>query len=329
MTRKVGFLYHPAFLKHDTGAAHPERPQRLMIICEYLKESGLWQNLIHIAPERVRLDVLSRVHSRHYIEAIERACLQGSAALDADTVVSAGSWEAALRASGAVVAAVDGIFQGKIDSAFCAVRPPGHHALPGQAMGFCLFNNVAIGARYAQEHYPVERVWIVDWDVHHGNSTQAIFEEDPSVLYCSTHQFPFYPGTGAREEQGVGPGRSFTVNVPLPEASKDAEFLRAIQQVILPRAIAFEPQLIFISAGFDAYQNDPLGGLNLTEEAFAQATRFICEVANRYCNGRIISVLEGGYDLKGLSLSVEAHLRVLLENGEQSKHPRSHPASAA
>ena len=214
---------------------------------------------------------------------------------------------------GAVTQAVDRIIDDTLDAAFCAVRPPGHHALADRAMGFCLFNNVAIGARYAQQRHALSRILIVDWDVHHGNGTQAIFYDDPSVLYFSTHQYPFYPGTGARAETGRGAGAGFTINVPLPAGAGDAELIRAFQEELLPRALTFKPQLILISAGFDAHRDDPLAGLAVTEAGYAELTRIVRGIAEACCRGRIVSVLEGGYNLLALGRSVEAHLRTLLE----------------
>lgn len=320
--QRLGFCYHPCFLDHDTGAGHPERPQRLRAILEHLRSTDVWNRLVLIEPEPVTRTILELVHPRAYIELIEQACREGPMALDPDTVVSPGSWEAALRAAGAVTQAIDQVVEGKLSAAFCTVRPPGHHALTSQTMGFCLFNNVAIGARYATQHHRLSRILIVDWDVHHGNGTQAIFYDDPSVLYFSTHQFPFYPGTGSRGEQGQGRGRSTTLNVPLPAGSGDAELVAAFRDELVPAAARFAPELVLISAGFDAHRDDPLAGLAVTESGYAELTRIVRQIADASAQGRLVSVLEGGYNLTALGRSVEAHLRVLLENfsahGEQS-----------
>ena len=311
--RRLGLAFHPSFLSHDTGPGHPERPARLLAICDHLRTVGLWDRLIPLHPTAAPLDLIELVHPRAYVRAIEEACRRGPTALDPDTIASPGSWEAARRATGAVIQAIDRLAAGTLDAAFCAVRPPGHHASAARAMGFCLFNHVAIGARYAQERHHLDRVLIVDWDAHHGNGTQAIVEEEASVLYFSTHQFPFYPGTGAAEDTGRGAGTGMTLNVPLAAGSGDAELLRAFREVLLPKALAFRPQLILISAGFDAHRDDPLASLAVTESGYARATRLVRELADRCCRGRIVSVLEGGYHLLALGRSVEAHLRALLE----------------
>jgi acetoin utilization deacetylase AcuC-like enzyme len=308
---RVAFLFHPAFLRHDTGPGHPERPGRLQAICDHLQRTGTWPRLLHLEPPPVDERLLRMVHPAAYIRAIESACRAGTTALDPDTVASPGSWEAALRAAGALTRAVDAVVEGEADHAFCAVRPPGHHASADRAMGFCLFNNVAVAARYAQAKGRA-RVLIIDWDVHHGNGTQAIFEQDASVLYFSAHQWPYYPGTGRREERGRGAGQGFTVNVPLAAGSGDAELVAAFRQDLLPRAEAFAPQLILISAGFDAHRDDPLAGLAVTEDGYAELTRLTLELARTHRCG-IVSALEGGYDLRALGASVDAHLRALLE----------------
>jgi acetoin utilization deacetylase AcuC-like enzyme len=311
--RRVGFVFHQSFLEHDTGPGHPEQPGRLRAVCDHLQRTGRWQRLVHRAPPRAPLETVVLVHPRPYMETIERACREGPTALDPDTVVSAGSWEAALCAVGAVTSAIDQLLDGSLDAAFCAVRPPGHHALAARAMGFCLFNNVAIGARYAQRRSRLSRILVVDWDVHHGNGTQDLFYDDPSLLYFSTHQSPFYPGTGRREERGAGPGTGFTINVPLPAGSGDEELRRAFVEELLPAAQAFRPELVLISAGFDAHRDDPLAGLSVSEAGYAELTGIVRAIADRFCRGRIVSVLEGGYDLRALGASVDAHLRVLLE----------------
>jgi acetoin utilization deacetylase AcuC-like enzyme len=312
-TRRIGFVFHPAFLKHDTGISHPERPERLEAICNQLRRSGCWGDLVHLEPSPATRETLALVHTSRYIAQLESACRQGPVALDPDTVASPGSWEAALRAVGAMTLAVDQVLDGSLDGAFCAVRPPGHHALADQAMGFCLFNNIAIGVRHAQRRRKVSRILIVDWDVHHGNSTQSIFYDDPTVLYFSTHQFPFYPGSGAQDEVGQGAGRGFTINVPLPSGAGDAELIEAFETQLIPHARTFKPELVLISAGFDAHQDDPLAELAVTEEGYAALTRIVRRIADESAKGRIISTLEGGYNLQALSASVEAHLRALLE----------------
>ncbi len=311
--RRIGFFYHPSFLQHDTGPAHPEAPARVQAICDHLRTTDVWGKLAHVEPIAASLETMGLVHPRPYIDAIQRSCERGPTLLDPDTVASPGSWEAALRAVGAVTHAVDQLLEGALDAAFCAVRPPGHHALANRAMGFCLFNNVAVGARYAQQHHHLARLLIVDWDVHHGNGTQDIFDEDPSVLYFSTHQAPLYPGTGSRTQRGVGRGTGYTINVPLPSGAGDEELHRAFRDELVPRALEFTPELVLISAGFDAHRDDPLAGLAVTESGYAELTRIVREIADRCCQGRVVSVLEGGYDLRALGASVEAHLRVLLE----------------
>jgi len=311
--RRIGLLFHPSCLAHDTGPGHPERPQRLQAILEHLQATDLWPRLTVLEPPLADRTVLALVHPPRYIDHIERACRNGPTALDPDTVASPGSWEAARRAAGAVTLAIDKVVDGALDAAFCAVRPPGHHALATRAMGFCLFNNVAIGARYAQQRHKLARALIVDWDVHHGNGTQAIFFEDPSVVYFSTHQVPCYPGTGAREDTGRWPGTACTINVPLPPSSGDAELLTAFREILVPKAEAFKPDLVLISAGFDAHRDDPLAALAVTEAGFAELTRVVRAIADTHCRGRLVSVLEGGYHLDALGRSVAAHLRALLE----------------
>jgi len=327
----VGLITHPVCLNHDTGEGHPERPQRLQVILNHLRATKLWPQLTHLAAEPADRATLELVHSRPYIEEVERACRNGPTALDPDTIVSPGSWEAALRATGAAVQAVDRVMTGVLSSAFCVVRPPGHHAMPHRAMGFCLFNNVAIAASHALTTHRLARlprarhlagrdrparrlarVLIVDWDVHHGNGTQAVFYDDPRVLYFSTHQEPCYPGTGQRRETGRGPGEGSTINVPLPAGSGDVEVVRAFEEFLIPAATRFAPELVLISAGFDAHRDDPLAALDVTEDGYARLTRLVRQIADAHCSGRIVSVLEGGYNLRALAASVEAHLRALM-----------------
>jgi acetoin utilization deacetylase AcuC-like enzyme len=302
------YYTHLAFLDHDTGPGHPERPDRLRAI-EQALEAAEFATLDRREAPLGTTDLARLVHAADYVEALERARpREGLIGLDADTVMSPGSWEAALRGLGAATAAVDAVVGGEAANAFCAMRPPGHHAESGGGMGFCLFNNAAAAARHAQQAHGLARVAIVDFDVHHGNGTQEIFWDDPSVLYASTHQMPLYPGSGAASETGAGN----IVNAPLRAGDGGPAFRAAMERTILPAVDAFSPALVIISAGFDAHERDPLGGLRLVEDDFAWATRRLMAVADRHAGGRVVSVLEGGYDLTGLAGSVAAHIRTLM-----------------
>ena len=303
-------ISHPACLGHDPGEGHPERPDRLRAIDRAL-ESEAFQMLARDAAPRADLGTIARVHPRDYIEAIRAATpQQGLAAVDQDTSMSPGSFEAALRAAGGAVFAVDEVMTGKARTAFVSTRPPGHHAEVTTPMGFCFFNNAAIAARHAQAAHGAERVAIVDFDVHHGNGTQHIFWDDATVMYASTHQMPHYPGTGAVGERGE---HDQIVNAPLRAGDGGEAFRAAMESVILPRVQAFSPDLVIISAGFDAHRRDPLGNLNLVEADFSWATRKLMGVAQRHAHERVVSVLEGGYDLEGLARSVAAHVTTLME----------------
>jgi acetoin utilization deacetylase AcuC-like enzyme len=309
----TGFVYDDIFLKHETMPGHPERPARLEAIVSMLDETGLANELHRIAPREATLDDLTRVHEPHYVDFVKRAVESGQRVLDmGDTCVGPHSYRAALMAAGGVLAAVDAIVAGDVRNAFCAVRPPGHHAEAAQAMGFCLFNNVAVGARYAQAVHGLESVLIIDWDVHHGNGTQHAFYDDDTVLYVSTHQSPHYPGTGAASETGHGRGEGFSLNIPMRAGAGDAEFTKTFNDVIAPRADQFAPDLVLISAGFDAHDADPLSGLELTSACYGELTRIVKGIADRHAAGRLVSVLEGGYDLRALRGAVEAHLRALM-----------------
>ncbi|MCK4375282.1 MAG: histone deacetylase [Candidatus Brocadiae bacterium] len=310
----TGFVYDEVFLQHETGPAHPESPRRLEAIVNRLEEKGLLARLAEFARRPAAQEWILTVHSKQYVAHVEKSCRQGAAYLDSpDTPISARSYEAAVEAVAGVLSAVDAVVDGTVENAFCAVRPPGHHAQRDRAMGFCIFNNVAIAARYVQKRHNLPRVLIVDWDVHHGNGTQRAFYDDPTVLYFGVHQYPFYPGTGAESEQGAAEGKGYTINVPLPAGSGDAEFTRALQEKLKPAALAFKPDFVLISAGFDAHEADPLGGMRVTSEGFAELTRIVKGIAEKCCQGRLVSVLEGGYDLKALADSVEAHIRVLMQ----------------
>jgi len=308
----VGFFYHPHYLNHVTGPGHPERPERLSHLVQHLLKRPLWNSLVHLQPQHARTEHLLLVHPERYVTEVARSCSSGITALDQDTRICRDSCDVALLAVGAVVEAAEHVMKGKLSSAFCAVRPPGHHAETAKAMGFCLFNNAAIAARYAQKHLGAGRVAIVDWDVHHGNGTQEIFYEDPTVLYISLHQYPFYPGTGAEEETGKGKGKGFTLNCPMKAGSGEEEYLKAFGERILPALDSFKADLLILSAGFDAHRDDPLAGMNLTEKSFARMTNLLMESARRNGGGKIVSVLEGGYDLEALAGSVEAHLEGLV-----------------
>jgi acetoin utilization deacetylase AcuC-like enzyme len=302
-------LSHPATLDHLTPAGHPERPDRIRAIDRAL-EDETFSGLVREQAPRATLETVSLAHPMAYVEAIAAASPRdGLVRIDADTTMSPGTLEAVLRGVGAAVQAVDEVMTGKVRNAFCAMRPPGHHAERTTAMGFCLFNNAAVAARHAQKAHGAERVAIVDWDVHHGNGTQDIFWSDPSVLYASTHQMPLYPGTGAATERGE---HDTIVNAPLRPGAGGEQFRAAFESVVLPRVDVFGPDLIVISAGFDAHWRDPLANLQLKEEDFAWATQQLMGIADRRCGRRVISVLEGGYDLEGLARSVAAHVRTLM-----------------
>ena len=308
----VGLIYHPDYLKHITGVGHPERPERLETLMQYLLKSPLWRQLSHLRPSPASLEWIHTVHPERYSAMIKVRCHTGEQVLDAgDTHVCKESYEIALLAAGGVLQAVDEVMAGRLKGVFCAVRPPGHHAESSTVMGFCLFNNVDIGARYAQRKYGIERVAIVDWDVHHGNGTQEIFYEDDSVFYISLHQYPFYPGTGAAGERGAGKGEGFTLNCPMGAGSVEKDYLDAFQTQVLPALHRFQPQLVMISAGFDAHEDDPLANIMLTHDSFGKMTELVGEIGSKYADGRIVSVLEGGYNLQALARSVETHLTVL------------------
>ena len=303
------FVYtHPSSLDHDTGAGHPERTARIETVYAALAGDS-YAGLERREARRASLDDLARVHESGYVRrSLDGMPASGRARVDPDTVVSPGSGEAALRAAGAVIDAVDEVASGNAGNAFCAVRPPGHHAEAGRGMGFCLFNNVAVGAMHARAAHGLRKVAIVDFDVHHGNGTQAMFAADPGTLFASTHQYPHYPGTGAADETGVGN----VFNAPLEAGSGGAEFRTAMDDRILPALRAFAPQMLLVSAGFDAHARDPLAALNLEESDFEWATRKLLDVAEEFADGRLVSTLEGGYDLQALGNSVQAHVGALM-----------------
>lgn len=311
---KTGLIYDPRYLEHDMGAGHPESPNRLRAIMQRLEQSGLAARLTRIEPRKAEDEWVTQVHRPDYVAALnQQAPISGRLSLDADTSMSPGSLAAAYLAAGGALAGVDAIMAGRVQQVFCAVRPPGHHAEAGRAMGFCLFNNVAIAARYAQNRYGLPRVLIVDWDVHHGNGTQHSFEADPSVLFFSTHQYPHYPGTGRATERGNGSGEGYTINVPMEAGEGDDEYRAVFQKVLLPAADAFKPDFVIISAGFDAHRDDPLASMGLTEEGYADLTALVAGIARQHCQGRLLSSLEGGYHLPALAASVERHIQALVD----------------
>lgn len=310
--RQTGFIYHDIFLQHKTGTDHPESPQRLTVIVTRLREKGLFAQLVTLTPSPPSSEWLTTIHTSQYVERVRRSCQEGVKYLDSmDTPISPKSYEVAVTAVAGVLLAIDGVMEGKFRNAFCAIRPPGHHALKERAMGFCLFNNVAIGVRYIQKKYKLSKVLIADWDVHHGNGTQAAFYDDPTVLYFSIHQYPFYPGSGSEKEKGTGKGFGYNINVPLKAGCGDKEYKKAFELRLRPKAMEFNPDFVLISAGFDAYKDDPLGGMNVTTKGFAELTKIVKEIAEKCCDGRLVSLLEGGYNLDGLANSVEAHISVL------------------
>jgi len=310
---KTGLVADPAVKRHDLGPSHPEQPARFTALLNRLEETKLLAQLHRIESRSATDDELALAHTRHYIELVDRETTGHRSQLSTgDTDLCEHSAAAARIAAGSVLQAVDAVLAGELANAFCVVRPPGHHATADRGMGFCLFNNVAIAARYAQERHNVQRVLIADWDVHHGNGTQDIFYRDGSVLFFSTHQSPWYPGTGSASERGEGTGAGKTINCPFPAGSGREEIVEAFETVLLPAAEAFQPELILLSAGFDSRVGDPLGQFTLTDADFADLTRMMTGLAARCCGNKLVSVLEGGYHLEGLALAAESHIRALI-----------------
>jgi acetoin utilization deacetylase AcuC-like enzyme len=304
----TGLLADPVSKRHNLGPHHPESPERF----DAALRGTAGQKLSPVASREATFDEVALCHTREYIHLAEREISAGARELSTgDTNVCPQSLEVALRAVGGVLNAVDMVVSRELQNAFCIVRPPGHHATPARGMGFCVFNNIAIGARYAQQRHGVGRVLIADWDVHHGNGTQDIFYSDGSVFFCSTHQSPWYPGTGHAEERGDGAGEGATLNFPLPAGSGRAEILGAFRDKLAPAMEQFKPELVMISAGFDSRVGDPLGGFTLTDADFVDLTGVLMEIADKYAGGQVVSVLEGGYRLAGLEMAVKAHVEAL------------------
>ena len=311
---KTGYVYSDQYLRHDPGSWHVERPDRLRVIHKRLVFSGLVQELTCLEPYEAPLPWIETLHDPEYIARFQRACEKGLPILDTgDCGICKESFKIARLAVGGVLAAADAVMAGEVNNAFCAVRPPGHHAERAQAMGFCFFNNVALGARYLQDKHGLARVAIVDWDVHHGNGTQHLFEADPTVLYISLHQDPgtCYPGTGRKTETGKGPGQGTTLNFPFPPHSSDQDYIEIVDGDVLPALEAFKPDCLMISAGFDAHREDPLAHMNLTQKGYMVMGALLGSFAKDFCHSRIITVLEGGYNLAVLEECVYDHIKML------------------
>ena len=309
----TGILWEPQFLEHQTGEGHPERPARLTAIWEMLQaDPVLMKSLQRIHPRPATTEEIALVHDRAHIDHVAQTSGRPAIFFDMDTPASAHSWEAAQLAVGAVLTAVDELVAGRQKNIFAFVRPPGHHAERARAMGFCLFNNVAIAAEYAIQKHHLKKVLIVDYDVHHGNGTQHTFYNRPDVFYVSTHRYPFYPGTGAADEEGMGAGKGYTLNIPFSGGQGDEELGKAFETRIIPVARDYAPDLVIVSAGFDAHRLDPLGGMEVTDAGFAQISKLLLDVAGRSCGGKILFVLEGGYSLQGLQDSIRAVLQGMI-----------------
>jgi acetoin utilization deacetylase AcuC-like enzyme len=310
----TGYVYDKRYLQHDPGPGHPERPDRLRAIHRRVVFSGLIKQIRLLEPYEASLDWIARLHDRDYIERFRTACLQGQNFLDEpDNGICRESFDIARLAVGGVFAACDAMMRGEVRNAFCALRPAGHHAERDRAMGFCFFNNVALGAKYLQEKYGLERVAIVDWDAHHGNGTQHFFEEDPAVLFISLHQDPSgcYPGTGWKSERGKGAGLGYTMNFPFPPLTRDPDYLEVMDEKVLPALETFRPDCLMISAGFDGHALDSMSRLRLSQKAYMIMGALLFTFAREFCQGRIISVLEGGYNLEVLEDCVYDHIRIL------------------
>jgi acetoin utilization deacetylase AcuC-like enzyme len=310
---RTALIHHPVFLEHDSGPAHPECPERLTSILNAIESGPRHDGLVALTPSAAQESDLITVHSAKHIEAVRSWSGAGRpVAITDDTLVSQRTFEAAIHATGAALLAVDEVMTGRVAHAFSIHRPPGHHAEYEQCMGFCYFNHVAVAARHLQQRHGLERVAIIDWDVHHGNGTQHCFEEDPSVYFFSVHEHPLYPGTGLHEERGIGAGQGHTLNIPVPSGHGDADYERIFVDELRPAIDAFRPQFILISAGFDAHERDPLSSIRLSEQGFERMTEIVVELAQQHCQGRLVSLLEGGYDHQATAASAATHLNTLL-----------------
>ncbi len=324
MPRKTGIVKDTRYLQHSAGFAHPESPERLAAIYEMLENPLMDWKFTHIEPREATHKEIEMIHSPSYVQFIASTAGQRCVYLDPDTATSPETYEIAKLAVGGVCNAIDSVIKGEVDNAFAFVRPPGHHAEKDTAAGFCVFNIIAIGAMHAILKYGMKKILIVDWDLHHGNGTQHSFYKDPRVLYFSTHQYPYYPGTGSLQEFGQGEGEGYTVNVPLREGAGDVAFVKIYRNVLQPLALEFKPELILLSAGFDTHFQDPLGGMRVTPEGFAAMARILLNIAETCCQGRFVAVLEGGYHVVGLTRSVKAVLEEMLDETHVSEERLSH-----
>lgn len=308
MSRKTGIVKDKRYMRHFAGFAHPESPERLAAIYEMLDNPGMSWKFTEIEPREATHEEIESVHSSSYINHVAGTAGKDSVMLDPDTATSPETYHVAKLAAGGVCNSIDNVISGDVDNAFAFVRPPGHHAEHDAAAGFCIFNNIAIGAMHAVLRHNMKRILIADWDLHHGNGTQHLFYTDPRVLYFSTHQYPYYPGTGGVDEIGRGPGEGYTVNVPLSGGAGDGDYVKIFRKILAPVALEFKPELVLLSAGFDIYYQDPLGSMRVTPNGFAALARILMNIADSCCRGRFVAVLEGGYHVQGLTKSVKAVL---------------------
>lgn len=316
---KTGILREKRFLDHHMGAYHPESPERLRVVYDMLDTAGFGQNIVWIPARPSEREEVLAVHDEGYLDRLAATAGKAHTFLDPDTSTCADSWDAALLAAGGLCEALSEVYKGNVNNAFALVRPPGHHAERNRSMGFCLLNNIAVAARFAQSSLGLSKILIVDWDLHHGNGTQHTFEDDPTVFYISTHQYPYYPGTGAFSERGVGAGEGYTLNIPLSTGCGDGEYAAIFEEIIRPAAMAYQPDLVLVSAGMDIHRSDPLGGMGVTPEGFCAMTRTLMEIAETCCQKRMALTLEGGYDLEGLRESIKAILEEL--SGQRHTEP--------
>lgn len=329
MGTMISIVRDPAYLKHSAGAGHPEKPERLKAINDMIENHALKNEFVDTPAREASLAELAWIHSTDHIERVQKTAKRELTRFDMETAANSNSYQAALRAVGGALEAVKAVLEHKSDSAFAFVRPPGHHAERAQAMGFCLFNNIAVAACYAIESFNLQRVLIIDWDVHHGNGTMHSFYDSDKVLYFSVHEHPHYPGTGRIDEIGRGPGEGFTLNVPLAPGQQNRDYLAVMRYVLEPIALEYDPDLVLISAGFDAHLQDPLANMKLSSDGFGEMMRIVNAIAEKCCQNRTVLVLEGGYDLQALAQSVSKVLSALLGPRSEQEQSASSPAGSS